>query len=132
LHCIPRRGAGLHCQRGFRVGPGLLDASGPGVIPAGSIPEIARRIPPPIATFLLTSATASEALITRQRRYGTNTLQLCDYPEVSVYRELRRDLPGVAAVQVIHVTGPEGLDRAREAAEHVHSLLLIHKRGALT
>jgi phosphoribosylanthranilate isomerase len=98
--------------------------SGPGVIPEENIAEIAGRIPPPIATFLLTSATASEALIAQQRRCGTNTLQLCDYVEAPVYRELRRELPGVAAVQVIHVTGPESLDRAREAAEHVHALLL--------
>jgi phosphoribosylanthranilate isomerase len=85
--------------------------SGPGVIPEKNIAEIAGRIPPPIATFLLTSATASEALITQQRRCGTNTLQLCDYVEALVYRELRRELPGVAVVQVIHVTGPESLDR---------------------
>jgi phosphoribosylanthranilate isomerase len=132
LHRIPRRGVASIASGASALRLISSMPSGPGVIPEASIAEIAGRIPPPIATFLLTSATASEAIIAQQRRCGTNTLQLCDYAEVSVYRELRRELPGVAVVQVIHVTGPEGLDRAREAAEHVHALLLIHKRGALT
>ncbi|MBL9176522.1 MAG: hypothetical protein JNM65_00575 [Verrucomicrobiaceae bacterium] len=42
----------------------------------------------------------------------------------SVYRDLRRELPGIALVQVIHVTGPEAVELARTAAEHVHALLL--------
>lgn len=105
---------------------GLVSAmpSGPGVISEETIAGIARQIPPPIATFLLTSATSSDEIIAQQRRCGTNTLQLCDYVETSVYRDLRAELPGLALVQVIHVTGPEDVDRARAAAEHVHALLL--------
>lgn len=105
---------------------GLVSAmpSGPGVIAEEAIAEIAHRIPPPIGTFLLTSATSAESIIAQQRRCGTNTLQLCDYVEPSVYRDLISDLPGIALVQVIHVTGPESIDRARAAAEHVHALLL--------
>lgn len=105
---------------------GLVSAmpSGPGVISEETIAGIARQIPPPIATFLLTSATSSDEIIAQQRRCGTNTLQLCDYVETSVYRDLRAELPGIALVQVIHVTGPEDVDRARAAAEHVHALLL--------
>lgn len=98
--------------------------SGPGVIPEETIAEIARHIPPPIGSFLLTSETSAEAISAQQRRCGTNTLQLCDYVEASVYRELRRELPGIALVQVIHVTGIEAVDLARAAAEHVHALLL--------
>jgi phosphoribosylanthranilate isomerase len=98
--------------------------SGPGVIPEEAIAEIARQVPPPIGTFLLTSATSAEAIIGQQRRCGTNTLQLCDYVDASVYGDLRRELPGIALVQVIHVTGPEALDLARAAAEHVQALLL--------
>ena len=98
--------------------------SGPGVIAEDLITRIARAVPPPVATFLLTSATSAEAIIAQQRRCGTNTLQLCDYVEEPVYRELRRELPGVALVQVIHVTGPESVDLARAAAAHVNALLL--------
>lgn len=105
---------------------GLVSAmpSGPGVISEETIAGIARRVPPPIGTFLLTSATSADEIIAQQRRCGTNTLQLCDYVETSVYRDLRSELPGIALVQVIHVTGPEDADRARAAAEHVQALLL--------
>src|SRR5690242_10095844 len=75
--------------------------SGPGVISEETIAEIACQIPPPIATFLLTCATSAESIIAQQRRCGTNTIQLCDYVETAVYRELRRELPGIALVQVI-------------------------------
>jgi phosphoribosylanthranilate isomerase len=98
--------------------------SGPGVIAEEAIAEISRQVPPPIATFLLTCATEAEAIVAQQRRCGTNTLQLCDYVEEGVYRELRRELPGIALVQVIHVTGPDDVERARAAAPHVHALLL--------
>ena len=105
---------------------GLVSAmpSGPGVIEEDAIAEIVRRVPPPIGTFLLTSETSADAIIAQQRRCGTNTLQLCDYVDAAVYRDLRRELPGISLVQVIHVTGPETLEVARAAAEHVHALLL--------
>lgn len=105
---------------------GLVSAmpSGPGVVPEETIAEIAAQVPPPIGTFLLTSATTSEAIVAQQRRCGTNTLQICDYVAAAVYRDLRRELPGIALVQVIHVTGPEDVERAREAAQHVNALLL--------
>lgn len=98
--------------------------SGPGVIAEEAIAAIARTVPPPIATFLLTSATTSGAIVAQQRRCGTNTVQICDYVDEQVYGELRRELPGIALVQVIHVTGPEAVDLARAAAPHVNALLL--------
>ena len=105
---------------------GLVSAmpSGPGVIPEASIAEIARHVPPPIGTFLLTSATSAGAIVEQQRRCRTNTLQLCDYVETGVYGDLRRELPGISIVQVIHVTGPDSVGLARGAAEHVDALLL--------
>ena len=105
---------------------GLVSAmpSGPGVIGEDAIAEITRQVPPPIGTFLLTSATTSESIVAQQRRCRANTLQICDYVETSVYRDLRREVPGIALVQVIHVTAPDDLELAREAAPHVDALLL--------
>lgn len=105
---------------------GLVSAmpSGPGPIPEALIAEIARRVPPPVATFLLTSLTDADGIIAQQRRCGTSTLQLCDAVDASVYGDLRRALPGIRIVQVIHVTGPEAVPQARAAAEHVDALLL--------
>jgi phosphoribosylanthranilate isomerase len=98
--------------------------SGPGMIPWDRIREIAAEVPPPIATFLLTCSTDAEEIIEQQRRTGTNTLQLCDRLERGSYTDLRRALPGIALVQVVHVTGQESLREAREVAGEVGALLL--------
>ena len=52
--------------------------SGPGVISEEKIAAIATKIPPPIATFLLTSHPDTGAIIEQQKRCRTNTLQICD------------------------------------------------------
>jgi len=98
--------------------------SGPGPIPEEAIAGIAARVPPPVATFLLTCRTDAGAIVEQQRRCGTNTLQLVDRVEPGTWAELRRRLPGVALVQVIHVTGEESVEQAETAARHVDALLL--------
>ncbi len=105
--------------------------SGPGVIDEATIAHITAVVPPPIATFLLTSVCDAEEIIAQQRRCRTNALQLCDYVESSVYERLRAALPGVAIVQVIHVTDEESVTRARSVVEHVDALLLDSGNPAL-
>jgi phosphoribosylanthranilate isomerase len=105
--------------------------SGPGVIDETAIARIAAVVPPPIATFLLTSLHDAGEIIAQQRRCRTNTLQLCDYVEFSVYARLRAALPGIALVQVIHVTGDESVLHAQKVAEHVDALLLDSGNPAL-
>src|SRR5215469_12887065 len=86
---------------------GLVSAmpSGPGVIEEDRIAEIATTVPPPIATFLLTSKQDVEEIVAQQRRCRTNTLQLCDCLVSGAHADLRAALPGIKIVQVIHVTG---------------------------
>src|SRR2546423_12050071 len=93
---------------------GLVSAmpSGPGVIAEDLIAEIVRSVPPPVATFLLTCETNPASIIAQQRRCRANTLQLCDRVSADCYRELRKNLPGVALVQVIHVSGQESISEA--------------------
>jgi phosphoribosylanthranilate isomerase len=98
--------------------------SGPGVISEEEIARIAVTVPPPIATFLLTSEHSPEAIVAQQRRCRTNTLQLCDHLPATVYLRLRDELPGIALVQVVHVADPASVDYAVVAAEHVDALLL--------
>jgi len=98
--------------------------SGPGVIGEEAIAEITASVPLPIATFLLTCERTAIAIAAQQRRCRTNTIQICDYVESSVYRELRRELPGIALVQVIHVIDGEAVELARAAAQYVDALLL--------
>ncbi len=105
---------------------GLVSAmpSGPGVIADDDIADIAARVPPGVASFLLTSRTDAAGIIDQQRRTRVNTLQLVDAVPFDQLRILREALPGIALVQVIHVTGPDALELAREVADLVHALLL--------
>ncbi|MBL8191059.1 MAG: phosphoribosylanthranilate isomerase [Acidobacteria bacterium] len=105
---------------------GLVSAmpSGPGVIEEELIAEIAARVPPPIATFLLTSLQDTDAIIEQQRRLRANTIQLVDRLERGSYADLRRALPGIRLVQVIHVTGEESVAEAVTVASHVDAILL--------
>lgn len=98
--------------------------SGPGVIGDELIRAIARTVPPPVATFLLTSEPTPEAVIEHQRRVQTNTVQLVDALPAGSYRILRAALPGVKLVQVIHVLDELSIDEALASAEEVDALLL--------
>jgi phosphoribosylanthranilate isomerase len=105
---------------------GLVSAmpSGPGVIPEDRIAEVAASVPPPVATFLLTSLRDADAIVEQQRRCRTDALQLCDALPDGAHAHLRAALPGVALVQVVHVEGEASVERALAAASHVDVLLL--------
>ena len=98
--------------------------SGPGVISESLIIEIVREIPPPIATFMLTSKTDVKEIILQQRRCRTNTIQLVDKIEYDKYNELYDALPGISIVQVIHVTGEESIEEALHISSEVDAILL--------
>ncbi|MGV3561202.1 phosphoribosylanthranilate isomerase [Larkinella arboricola] len=98
--------------------------SGPGIIGDELIQTIAKTVPPPIATFLLTSEPTAEAVIEHQRRVQTNTVQLVDALPTGSYRVLRAALPGIKLVQVIHVLDELSIDEALASAEEVDALLL--------
>lgn len=105
---------------------GLVSAmpSGPGVIEEEMIARVAERVPPGIGSFLLTSLLDAPGITAQQRRCRANTLQLVDRVELGTHQRLRETLPGIALVQVIHVTGPESLDEALALEPHVSALLL--------
>jgi len=98
--------------------------SGPGVVAEETIAEIAATVPPGVATFLLTSQRDADSIIAQQRRCRVNTLQLCDSVEPGCHAKLRASLPGIALVQVIHVTGSESVEEALSVATSVDALLL--------
>jgi phosphoribosylanthranilate isomerase len=98
--------------------------SGPGIISEDLIREIARTVPPPIATFLLTCHQRVTDIVAQRQRCGTNTVQLCDRLIEGNYGELRAAMPGVSIVQVIHVNGRESVQEAIEIAPQVDALLL--------
>ena len=105
---------------------GLVSAmpSGPGVIEEALIAEIAARVPPGVATFLLTSAADAATIVEQQRRTRVNTIQLVDAVDPAELAALREALPGVALVQVIHVMGEASVEEARAVAPYVNAILL--------
>jgi phosphoribosylanthranilate isomerase len=98
--------------------------SGAGVIDEALIAPLVADVPPPVASFLLTSLTGAAGIIGQQRRCRTNTLQLVDEIERGGHEQLRAASPGVAIVQVLHVAGPHTLDQARALAPLVDAFLL--------
>jgi phosphoribosylanthranilate isomerase len=72
----------------------------------------------------LTCRQDPEGVIDQQKRTGVNTLQLVDEFPIDQYSTLRRNLPGVRLVQVIHVHDGEILEHARLIAAHVDALLM--------
>jgi phosphoribosylanthranilate isomerase len=82
---------------------GLVGAmpSGPGIISDDLIARIAAKVPPDIATFLLTSETEASDIIRHNKRVGTNTIQIVDALQSGTYAEIREALPGIKLVQVI-------------------------------
>jgi phosphoribosylanthranilate isomerase len=98
--------------------------SGPGPIPDSLIKAIARAVPPPIGTFLLTSATSVDEIIQHHRRTCTNTIQLVDAMTRGTYAELRAALPSTKIVQVVHVLGEQSVDEALSISRQVDALLL--------
>ena len=105
--------------------------SGPGVIPDAAIASIARRVPPGVATFLLTSERTADGIVAHHQRTRTSALQIVDRPAGDIYAELRERLPGVKLVQVVHVTGPASADEAASLTGKVDALLLDSGRPEL-
>jgi phosphoribosylanthranilate isomerase len=98
--------------------------SGPGVITDDLIIQIAKSVPPPIGTFLLTSETSVEKVVAHHLRTQTNTIQLVDTLVTGTYGELRMALPGIKLVQVIHVINEKSIQESIEISDKVDAILL--------
>lgn len=105
---------------------GLVAAmpSGPGVIDDAAIAAVARAVPPPVARFLLTSRTDADAIAAHVVACGVETVQLVDAVPLAAYAQLRRALPYLRIVQVLHVEGDAAVTDALRVAPHVDALLL--------
>ena len=105
---------------------GLVSAmpSGPGPIPEALIAEIVPRVPPGVATFLLTSRRTASGIAEQARRLGPTAVQIVDRPEAGCHAALRLELPATRLVQVVHVTGPAAVEEAVQLASGVDALLL--------
>jgi phosphoribosylanthranilate isomerase len=77
-----------------------------------------------VKRFLLTCRTDPESIRAQTLAAGTDTVQLVDRMELSDLAALRRALPGISLVQVVHVTGAEAAAEARRVAPYVDAVLL--------
>lgn len=98
--------------------------SGPGVIADELIAEIAASVPPPVSTFLLTALRDADAIIAQHAVCRTSTIQLVDAVEPDELKRLRRALPQVKLVQVVHVRSEASVSEALEVSANVDALLL--------
>lgn len=98
--------------------------SGPGPISDELILSIAKTIPEHIASFMLTSETSADDIIQHHYRTQTNTIQIVDALAFGTYDQIKKTVPAINIVQVIHVIDESSVEEALSIAEHVDYLLL--------
>lgn len=88
------------------------------------IAEIVKNIPPAVSSFLLTSETTAESILAHYRKVNTTTIQIVDKIPVTDYKILKKELPNVKLVQVIHVVDESSVQEAIAISKHVDAILL--------
>jgi phosphoribosylanthranilate isomerase len=98
--------------------------SGPGTIEDDLISRIVKSIPSETTTFLLTPKTNPYEIIEHQRLTNTNCIQLVDMVKIEDYKILRKNLPNIKLIQVIHVTSEASIEEAKQYSEVADMILL--------
>lgn len=99
--------------------------SGPGIISNEMISKIAESVKDqPVETFLLTSETTVEGIFNHYQKVKTTTIQLVDEIEDNGHAQLRKLLPKVKLVQVLHVLDEKIIGEAGRLMYKVDALLL--------
>ena len=105
---------------------GLVGAmpSGPGVIEDHTIRAISLELPAAVSAFLLTQERTAEAIAEHVTRCAVSTVQVVNHVDPLELQTLRRLMPTLRIVQVIHVEGSDALDLVHHYENFVHSFLL--------
>ena len=98
--------------------------TGPGVIDIDDIGLIASTVPSHIQTFLLTSYQSGVDIINQYEKAGTDLIQLVDCLPINQIDLIRKAIPHVQLVQVIHVRDPNSIIEAEKIAPFVDYILL--------
>jgi phosphoribosylanthranilate isomerase len=98
--------------------------SGPGVVGIEGAARIARRVPPGVASFLLTASTRAEDLMRDVTAVQPDVVQIVDAPEAEAYAALRSAFPALKLVQVIHVEDEAAIQAALDVQDRVDAILL--------
>jgi len=98
--------------------------SGPGVIPMERIKKLAEFIPESTLSVLLTSSRDSRNIIKQIHFSGVNAVQIVDRLVTGSYTDIRKNCPGIAIIQVIHVVDESSINEARKISNNVNAILL--------
>ena len=98
--------------------------SGPGPISDRAIAEVTALVPPPVATFLLTSETTADAISAHVRATAPSAVQIVSHIDPAESRKLAALEPHDRHLQVIHVEGPDALQLIPAYEACVHAFLL--------
>lgn len=98
--------------------------SGPGMISEETIKEIVDSVPKSINTFLLTSETSADKIIAQHAKVNTSTIQIVDKMQHGSYEDIRKAIPNIQLVQVIHVENEESIRQVKEVESEVDFILL--------
>ena len=96
-----------------------------------SLAELAAAVPPPVATFMLTSERTAEGIAQHVQSAGACTVQICSHLLPTESAQLAQLLPATRRVQVIHVENEGALDLIPAYAAHVHAFLLDSGKPSL-
>lgn len=105
---------------------GLVSAmpSGPGIISEIEIKRIAESVPKNIFTFLLTSFTNAKDIISQLQFTETTTVQIVDKIPITELHLIKKALPLIRLVYVIHVLDESSIAEAELYSTAVDALLL--------
>lgn len=98
--------------------------SGPGIISQDLIRAISASAPPPIARFLLSSETEADRIIEQYHQAAVDTIQLVHAVSRDTYKTVKKTLPAVRIVQVIHVLSEDDIRRSQDIASYADAILL--------
>jgi len=96
----------------------------PRTISDAEIAAISPLMPPPVATFLLTSERTADAISAHVRLTHPTTVQILPHLEPAESARLAQLEPHIQRVQVIHVESLEALKLIPIYTPHVHAFLL--------
>ena len=98
--------------------------SGEGMIEDHKIREIAASIKSFNNSVLLTSRTDAESIIEHHKETITSHIQIVDYIDVKNYQEIRKSLPDIKLIQVVHVEDESSYSLAMNLSNYVDFILL--------
>lgn len=98
--------------------------SGEGMIEDHKIREIAASIKSFNNSVLLTSRTDAESIIEHHKETITSHIQIVDYIDVKNFQEIRKSLPDIKLIQVVHVEDESSYSLAMNFSNYVDFILL--------